>query len=106
MSRRGVVLHEVLLVAMILVRHQMSTPVKECLVAYIQNAPRVSFPLMATFVLADTVRQKRLVARRHKPMRQILRRRRQSSEYFTLVQEMRVGEGRDFFEYFRMSVER
>ncbi|XP_070397120.1 uncharacterized protein [Dermacentor albipictus] len=45
-------------------------------------------------------------ANKRKPIEKILKQRHRLGEYFTLVREMRLGDGMYFFEYFRMSVER
>ncbi|KAL1421118.1 hypothetical protein MTO96_023425 [Rhipicephalus appendiculatus] len=57
-------------------------------------------------VAADLVNKQSKAKRQRKATREILKQRRRLSEYFTLVREMRLGDGRDYFEYFRMSVER
>ncbi|XP_077492071.1 uncharacterized protein LOC144102781 [Amblyomma americanum] len=83
----------------------VSDPCVEILRGYMANANRVNWQLVAQFVAADAIVQLQR-RRRRKPIRRLLRDRRQLGEYFTLVRDMRNGDGTDFFQYFRMSVER
>ncbi|KAK8758116.1 hypothetical protein V5799_004251, partial [Amblyomma americanum] len=94
-----------LLLSAALVSNQMSSSCVEILRGYMANTNRANWQLVAQFVAADAIVQLQR-RRRRKPIRRLLRDRRQLGEYFTLVRDMRNGDGTDFFQYFRMSVER
>ncbi|XP_049528081.1 uncharacterized protein LOC125947422 [Dermacentor silvarum] len=85
---------------------KMSTETADFLLKYMSNTSTgdIDWMRVSMMVAADLLNEQS--KRKRKPIRQILKQRRQLSEYFTLVQEMRCEDDRYFFEYFRMSVER
>lgn len=96
-----------LLLTMTLVSYQLSTDVTEFLVAYaVTSNNNVQWPLVGMMVSADVLSQHWRRALQRKRTRQLLKHRRVHGEYFAVVQQVRQGDGTDFFKYFRMSVER
>nr|XP_054923958.1 uncharacterized protein LOC129383421 [Dermacentor andersoni] len=83
----------------------MSDATVDFLIAYLSNTTEVDWMRVSLMVAADMLRE-RWRAKKRKPIEKILKQRRRLGEYFTLVREMRLGNGMYFFEYFRMSVER
>lgn len=84
--------------------HQMSEEARAVLTAYTSNVVQPSWPLITAFTLADMLRQMRRSSRALNPDFQD--RRRLLGEYHTLVRDMRRGDRKAFFRYFRMPVER
>ncbi|KAL1448012.1 hypothetical protein MTO96_028297 [Rhipicephalus appendiculatus] len=83
----------------------MSAATTEFLIKYLSTTDTVDWQWTGAMVAADLVNEQSKAKRPRKPTREILKQRRRLSEYFTLVREMRLGDSRDYFEYFRMSVE-
>lgn len=84
----------------------ISTKTMEFVIKYLSTTDTVDWFCLGAMVAADLVIKQSKAKRKLKPTHEILKQRRIKGEYFTLVREMCLGEGRDFYEYFRMSVER
>ncbi|KAL1479197.1 hypothetical protein MTO96_052056 [Rhipicephalus appendiculatus] len=93
---------KLLLLSAALINYQMSTETGNFLQAYLTNTPRVGWQRLSIMVAADMINER--ATRKRKATTEILKQRRLFGKYFTLVREMRLGDGRYFFEYFRMSV--
>ncbi|XP_064475663.1 uncharacterized protein LOC135389557 [Ornithodoros turicata] len=77
----------------------------ECVLAYIQNAESVDWAVVAQFASAAMLlRQRNRKSRVW--VRDLLLPRNEFGEFHHLVRDMRLGDGQDFFDYFRMSRER
>ncbi|KAH7977745.1 hypothetical protein HPB49_003363 [Dermacentor silvarum] len=85
---------------------RMSNATTDFLIAYMSNTTRVDWTRVSVMVDAEDIINEQRRAKKRKPVRDILKQRRKFGEYFTLVREMRLGDGQHFFQYFRMSVQR
>lgn len=87
-----------------LISYQLCTNLTEFLVAYTgATSNNTTWPVVGMMVSADVTRQHWRCVLRCKWIRALLKDTDKLGEYFTSVEDMRRGDGPDFFHYFRMS---